>query len=465
MEDLQPADDDYPVPTPPLPEAGSDPDDPLRPEVDEENSTPNPPISAPTQDMEVTEEKEEIADEDEAGVIEDDSDAESDVLSEVDEAQFEDFDPANIAIEERPVVVDETNVGLLGVHKRKRDAEGDGERKKKRKEGRREKPKKSRKKRDEEDSFSGGEELEGKRARKRGGAEGGDRRKERKARRGSPENEEDLTPEQRRARALDRAMDEAVRNPNKRRRKQDGIDLDAMADAEIEEMRRRMTEAAQADTDARANNRPAMHKLKMLPEVVALLNRNTLTNSLVDLDINLLEAVRFFLEPLNDGSLPAYNIQRDLFGCLSRLPITKDALIASGVGKVTLFYTKSKRPEQAIKRQAEKLLGEWTRPILKRSDDYRKREFVEANYDPNAPTSRAHHPTTATSRAALARAAALAPPALTNRARVDGTTQSYTIVPRNNLAAQQDPLAGARRMGASGEDAFRKMKARGMGGG
>ena len=155
-----------------------------------------------------------------------------------------------------------------------------------------------------------------------------------------------------------------------------------MADAEIEDMRRRMTEAAQADNDARSRGRVAKHKVRMLADVVALLNRNTLQSSLVDPDINLLEAVRFFLEPLSDGSLPAYNIQRELFAALARLPVAKDALVASGIGKVTLFYTKSARPEPGIKRTAEKLLGEWTRPILKRSDDYRKREFVEREYDP-----------------------------------------------------------------------------------
>ena len=37
----------------PLPEAGNDPGDPLRPQIDEENSTPNPPITNPHQDMEV----------------------------------------------------------------------------------------------------------------------------------------------------------------------------------------------------------------------------------------------------------------------------------------------------------------------------------------------------------------------------------------------------------------------------
>lgn len=155
-----------------------------------------------------------------------------------------------------------------------------------------------------------------------------------------------------------------------------------MADAEIESMRKRMTNAAQMDAFARREGKPAMHKLKMLPEVVSLLNRNQYMNSLVDPEINLLEAVKFFLEPLDDGSLPAYNIQRDLMNGLARLPINKEALVASGIGKVIVFYTRSKRPEAGIKRLAERLLAEWTRPILQRSDDYSKRVYQEAAFDP-----------------------------------------------------------------------------------
>lgn len=155
-----------------------------------------------------------------------------------------------------------------------------------------------------------------------------------------------------------------------------------MADAEIEDMRKRMTHAAQMDAINRRQGQPAMHKLKMLPEVVSLLNRNQYVNSLVDPEINLLEAVKFFLEPLDDGSLPAYNIQRDLMTSLTKLPINKEALIASGIGKVIVFYTKAKRPEPGIKRMAERLLAEWTRPILQRSDDYSKRVYQEAAFDP-----------------------------------------------------------------------------------
>jgi transcription factor SPN1 len=155
-----------------------------------------------------------------------------------------------------------------------------------------------------------------------------------------------------------------------------------MADQEIEEMRRRMAQAAEQDNEGRKNNEPARHKLKLLPEVVALLNKNSLRDSIVDPEVNLLESVRFFLEPLSDGSLPAYDIQKELFASLAKLPVNKDTLVASGIGKVIMFYVKSKKPELTIKRQAERLFTDWTRPILRRTDDYRKKEFAQADYDP-----------------------------------------------------------------------------------
>lgn len=163
----------------PLPEAGHDDQDPLRPEVEEENSATTPPIGDPHQDTEVAEDKDELS--------EDDSD-----LSDIDEAQFEDFDPNAIAID-RPVAVDESNIGLIGVHKRKRTEDGEGQKKKKKKEGKREKPRKRRQAEGEE-ALSGGEEGEGRRSRKK--KEAGERKERPKARRATPENEDELSPEE-----------------------------------------------------------------------------------------------------------------------------------------------------------------------------------------------------------------------------------------------------------------------------
>ena len=59
--------------------------------------------------------------------------------------------------------------------------------------------------------------------------------------------------------------------------------------------------------------------------------------------------------------------------------------------------------------------------------------------------------------AAEARAREKLPPRLANRARVDRTRVSYSIVPRQTAVAES---RYARPLGASGEDRFRKMQAR-----
>ncbi|KAI4211950.1 MAG: hypothetical protein LQ351_005290 [Letrouitia transgressa] len=451
MEDLSPGSSGS-LPGSPLPEALNDPNDTNAPLYQEEDP-PVAPVADPTADM-------------------DDLSDNDSVLSEIDEAQFEDFDPTNIPIEDRPAIaVDEDNVRLLGRHKRKRDGDDGGIVRKKKKEGKREKPRKVRKKKDsDEDDFSGGQEIEGKRKRKtKSFAEGGTSRRERvRARRATPEiDDETLDPEERRRRALDRAMDAALKNPSRRRRRADGIDINSMADEEIISLRNRMAEAAERDVEARQQvpPKPAMYKLRLLPEVTALLNRNgrEIESAIVDPENNLLESVRFFLEPLSDGSLPAYNIQRELFAALAKLPIDKESLISSGIGKVVLFYTKSKKPEPSIRRQAERLLGEWTRPILKRSDDYRKRQLQTAEYDPTKLAIRSgagaggSQALSAAEAAQLARERALAPPVKSNRARAEAKEKTYTIAPRSG-----NVVGGvfARPLGASGEDAFRRMKIR-----
>lgn len=168
----------------PLPEGLNDPGDTNAPLYQDEDP-PAAPVADPTADM-------------------DDLSDNDSVLSEVDEAQFEDFDPTNIAIEDRPAIaVDEDTVKTIGRYKRKRDADDTEGAKKKRKEKKREKPKKSRKKKDsDEDDFSGGQEIEGKRRRKTKHVdEGGvsSRKEKARPRKATPENEEALDPEERKS--------------------------------------------------------------------------------------------------------------------------------------------------------------------------------------------------------------------------------------------------------------------------
>ena len=255
-------------------------------------------------------------------------------------------------------------------------------------------------------------------------------------------------------------MDEALKTHRVSRRKL-AQDMEERADAEIETMRQRMAKACEADAEARAQGNVAMHKLRILPDVVELMNRNTIHSQLVDPDINILEAVRFMLEPADhDAALPNYRIQRELFAILTRLNIGKEALIASGIGKVVLFYTKSTQPQPEIKRQAERLVGEWMRVILKREKDQRNRPIETKTFDPLAQHSQ-RVPGSQVDKAAIAaekRRKALAQPGPTNRARVEGGVSTYTIAPVSTLSNATG--VNPRKLGASGEDAFRKIAAR-----
>ncbi|CCU76580.1 unnamed protein product [Blumeria hordei] len=403
---------------------------------------------------------------DDNDVDDDPSDNESE-LSEVDEAEFAEFDPTTVALDDRPLVdIDEDIARTLKASKRKRsDLDG-----KTPKEAKRERKNRSRRENAEDGDENSNERRTKKSRSSRSDGARQDREKGRERKLAIPENEENLTPDERRRRALDKAMDAALKNPNKRRRKKDEVDLEEAFDDEIAALKLRMEQACEADNSARERGQPAIHKLKMLAEVVALLNRNTVQHSIVDPDTNFLQSVKFFLEPLNDGSLPAYNIQRDLFSALTKLPIEKEALLSSGIGKVILYYTKSKKPEIEIKRVAERLLGEWSRPILKRSDDYRKRQIMTKEFDHQAaqlalrpsgsqgsqmPSQRIQ-----LTQREIERERILAQPLRNNRARIERSNSSYTVAPKSTFDPTRGLDPSSRPIGAGGVEAFRKMTAK-----
>jgi transcription factor SPN1 len=144
----------------------------------------------------------------------DDDDDDESLLSEVDEAQFADFDPSAVQ-----VAPDYDSLKTIKASRRQR-APGE-EAPQRSKEGRREKVKKNKRRQaDSDDGFSGGEEIDGKRSRKSKSGTNG----ERKARAPREEiDESTLTPEERRRRALDRAMDAAIKKTSTRRLKRGEI--------------------------------------------------------------------------------------------------------------------------------------------------------------------------------------------------------------------------------------------------
>lgn len=142
------------------------------------------------------------------------------------------------------------------------------------------------------------------------------------------------------------------------------------------------------------------------------------------LDNNLLEGVKRWLEPLPDKSLPALNIQRQLFSVLEKINIDTISLKMSGLGRVVVFYSLCKRVETNIRRSAEHLIEVWSRPILKRSASYRDRHVTQADW---------HQDSLRNSSSRAARGAQ-ADPARRNVGIPQAVTTGFQVAPRNRVA-------------------------------
>lgn len=246
---------------------------------------------------------------------------------------------------------------------------------------------------DEESSADSGDEyVQEKRAPKpkvrrssrRGAEDGAQRPKQRKRKRKQVEEVDlsQLPPEQAGKMRLDMQL-EAILKPKRaskpRRKKKDDDDvLDRYADEEVSRLREAMMTAAQDDEQANREKLPATSKLRLLPQVMEVLRKNSLSQSIID--NNLLEGVRKWLEPLPDKSLPALDIQKEFFPILKKMefidtPVLKEARL----GPVIIFYTKCKRVTPDIARLANDLVSAWSRPIIKRSASYRDRIIPTAH--------------------------------------------------------------------------------------
>lgn len=193
-------------------------------------------------------------------------------------------------------------------------------------------------------------------------------------------------PATRKRRLLEERMTLAVKSKTVRKRRVDEDDLERMQDDKIDQLKNMMIEAANLDVEKNSQGQIATEKLKLLKVVMDTLSKADLAISI--LDNNLLEAVRLWLEPLPDASMPAYQIQKELMHSLTTLPIKTDHLVASGIGKVLVFYQRSKRTEPNLKKIVDRLIGDWTRPILNKSDSYKDRTIRFHDYNKSSFTNK-----------------------------------------------------------------------------
>ncbi|KAG0222227.1 hypothetical protein B0O80DRAFT_499934 [Mortierella sp. GBAus27b] len=198
-----------------------------------------------------------------------------------------------------------------------------------------------------------------------------------------------LDPHQQARLKLEKDFEQALKNgktSTRRRRKddEDDTDLDDSASRFITKMR----EAAFADIDAKLKHQSALSKVRMLDSVKRQLNKSQVHTAF--LENGLLEAMKLWLEPLQDASLPSLDIIQDFLDMLDILPIQTLHLVNSGVGRVVYFYTKvdESRVTPAIKRQAHALVDKWSRPIVKLSQDFREKRITYAEEGLTGPQRR-----------------------------------------------------------------------------
>ena len=114
--------------------------------------------------------------------------------------------------------------------------------------------------------------------------------------------------------------------------------------ATVENFLARMEAAAEGDMDANQNNKPAIQKLRMLPDVLDMLSSQNVHNEF--LDGGLLGVFKAWIEPMPDGSLPNITVRSAVLKLLAQLPIDisyegrKEQLKKSGLGKVVMFLFK-----------------------------------------------------------------------------------------------------------------------------
>ncbi|KAJ3886566.1 transcription factor iws1 [Lentinula edodes] len=271
-----------------------------------------------------------------------------------------------------------------------------------------------------------------------------------------------LPPEQANKIRLDRQIEAILKTKKssrpKKRKNNDEV-LDSFADDEVARLRETMNNAAEEDMKANQEKLPATAKLRFLAEAMETLRKASLAQSIID--NNLLDAVKRWLEPLPDRSLPALNIQRELFVTLRKMEFIDSSVIKeSGLGPLVLFYTKCQRVQPDVKRVANELVSIWSRPIIKRSASYRDRVVPTMNnmdVDDGAPGSQSLSQSQSQYRpeklnAILARAREEDK----NRIRKNAVSipqsslGTYTVAPKNN--------AGLAKMNASVDNDVERRK-------
>lgn len=130
-----------------------------------------------------------------------------------------------------------------------------------------------------------------------------------------------------------------------------------------------MAACIEDDIESNKNNMPALKKLTYTPELLRKLKNLQVREKF--LDIGGCKYMADWLTKLPDGSFPCLNIIETGLEILDFLPIEKEHLLESKLGKVVEKIRKMKAGNDIIKRRSAELINKWKRRIL----------MLDAGYD------------------------------------------------------------------------------------
>ncbi|NXM77200.1 IWS1 protein, partial [Serilophus lunatus] len=245
----------------------------------------------------------------------------------------------------------------------------------------------------------------------------------------------------------------------KRRRNRDGGTFISDADDVVSAMIMKMNEAAEEDRQLNTQKKPALKKLTLLPTVVMHLKKQDLKETFIDSGV--MSAIKEWLSPLPDRSLPALKIREELLKILQELPsVSQETLKHSGIGRAVMYLYKHPKESRPNKDMAGKLINEWSRPIFGLTSNYKgmtreereQRDLEQMPHRRKLSSSGGQTPRRDLEKVLTGEEKALRPgdPGFCARARVPmPSNKDYVVRPKWNVEMESSRFQGTSKKGVS----------------
>ncbi|KAG2530083.1 hypothetical protein JM18_002506 [Phytophthora kernoviae] len=144
----------------------------------------------------------------------------------------------------------------------------------------------------------------------------------------------------------------------------------------------RMDKAYADDLASIEQRRPALEKIKFMDSALHILRKLQFQPMLLDFD--LLTIVKKWIQPLENGTLPNVGLRTKMLDMVSKMPVFKEHLKRSGLGKVVMILMKHPQETLENKELCRSLVERWSRSVFNKTLDFSKLAELEAEKAENA---------------------------------------------------------------------------------